>query len=206
MKVEVAWITPNAEGIMAYCARVSSSHQDNPDYAGLLKYCIQHKHWSVFEMANLCLEIQTTRAIARQILRHRSFSFQEFSQRYAQVQEFATIKPRRQDHKNRQSSHDDLSVADTLWFQSGLAFLNEEAMHFYQECLKRGIAKESARFALSENAMTRMYMNGSVRSWIHYIQLRTGPETQLEHRDVANEVKKLFCRELPITAEALGWL
>lgn len=202
--VELIHATPDAEKLMAYCARVSSSNQDNPDLA-LLGYCIKHSHWSVFEMATMCLEITTSRGIAPQILRHSSFRFQEFSQRYAIPTEVCIYEPRRQDSKNRQSSHDDLSpetkagfkeVQQNIWNTSRLA---------YQWAIDKGIAKECARFLLPMNTQTRLYMHGTVRSWIHYIQLRTTLGTQKEHRDIALAARQIFANLFPITAEALGW-
>jgi thymidylate synthase (FAD) len=202
--VELIHHTFEAEKVMAYCARVSSSNQENPNL-DLLKYCIKHGHWSVFEMASMCLEITTSRGIAPQILRHRSFSFQEFSQRYAIPKDVCLYEPRRQDDKNRQSSHDDLppeikaafkEIQQNIWNTSQLA---------YQWAMSNGIAKESARFLLPMNTQTRLYMHGSVRSWIHYIQLRTTPGTQKEHRDIALAAQRIFATLFPITAEALDW-
>ena len=206
MKVKLISITPDAEKTIGYCARVSNpKNQDNPDVAGLLKFCIKHGHWSIFEMANMVVEINTTRGIAAQILRHRSFSFQEFSQRYAKAQGFEYVKPRRQDNKNRQNSFDDLSEDDRTWFEYTHQRIQDATSAFYEEALERGIAKETARFMLPLSTKTRMYMNGTVRSWIHYIKLRTDPSTQKEHQDIANEIKGIFREEFPIISEALEW-
>ena len=205
-KVNLVWATPEAEKVIGYCARVSNpKNQKNPKVAGLLKFCIKHGHWSIFEMANMTVEINTNRGIAAQILRHRSFSFQEFSQRYSEAQGFEEIRPRRQDEKNRQNSFDDLSETDVEWFQESLHRVENMAMDLYNTALDRAIAKESARFLLPMSTETRMYMNGTARSWIHYIQLRTDKSTQKEHRDIAEAVKNIFIEQFPITSEALGW-
>ena len=205
-KVNLVWATPEAEKVIGYCARVSNpKNQKNPKVAGLLKFCINHGHWSIFEMANMTVEINTNRGIAAQILRHRSFSFQEFSQRYSEAQGFEEIRPRRQDEKNRQNSFDDLSETDVGWFQESLHRIENMAMDLYNTALDRAIAKESARFLLPMSTETRMYMNGTARSWIHYVQLRTDKSTQKEHRDIAEAVKNIFVEQFPITSEALGW-
>lgn len=206
MSTKLISLTCDAEKNIGYCARVSNpKNQDNPDVAGLLRFCIKHGHWSIFEMANMVVEIETSRGIAAQILRHRSFSFQEFSQRYAEAQGFEEVKPRRQDKKNRQNSLDDLHKHDKEWFKNVLSEQNRRSYSQYKEALSRGIAKESARFLLPLNTKTRMYMNGTVRSWIHYIELRTHESTQKEHRDIANEIKGIFSQHLPIITDALGW-
>nr|AIA15744.1 Thymidylate synthase complementing protein [uncultured bacterium] len=205
-EVRLISLTPRAEETMAYCARVSNpDNQDNPQVAGLLKYCIKHGHWSVFEQANMVLEINTCRAIAPQILRHRSFSFQEFSQRYARATHFVAHQARRQDQKNRQNSIDDLDSATQAWFLSAQSEIWELAHARYSEALERGIAKESARALLPLSTATRLYMNGTVRSWIHYIQLRSGVETQLEHRRIALRCRDIFKENLKEVAAALGW-
>lgn len=195
MKVNLVWATPDIEEKVAYCARVSNpSNQNNTETAGkLLAYLVKNKHWSPFEMANVCMEIETTRDIARQILRHRSFSFQEFSQRYAEVQEFSIRECRMQDNKNRQNSltTDDFALQD--WWQAVQNRVKSEAEFMYQAALNRGIAKEQARALLPEGlAMSRMYMNGTLRSWLHYIEVRTDPSTQKEHRDVAEACKSVL--------------
>ncbi len=206
MSCKLVWMTPDAERLMGYCARVSNpQNQDNPNVAGLLRYCIKHGHWSVFEMADLCIEIKTTRSISAQILRHRSMHFQELSQRYAVVQSIERVRPRRQDPANRQSSHDDLPLETIEWFQTAAGDLAEQAQRVYDEALSKGIAKESARFVLPLASATTLYMKGTVRDWIHYINLRTSEDTQLEHRQVAEECQRIFADQLPIVAQALGW-
>jgi len=200
---KLIWITPDAEKIIAYCARVSSSNQDNPDIKGLLKYCAKHGHWSVFEMANMCIEINTTRAISAQILRHRSFSFQEFSQRYASVEQDLEIPQlRRQDLKNRQNSINDLDKEMVENIQGEIIEHFKKTKDLYRKILNLGVAKECARSILPMNSPTRMYINGSVRSWIHYLQVRTHESTQLEHRIVALQIKEIFKKELPIIYDA----
>lgn len=198
--------TPNAEEIIAYCARVSSPHQDNPEISGLLRYCIRNQHWSIFEMANMMIEIETSRAISQQILRHRSFSFQEFSQRYAAATEAIIYPARRQDEKNRQNSIDDMSEVDQRWFEDAQHDVQRLAFEVYDEALNRGIAKEVARFLLPVSTKSKLYMNGTVRSWIHYLQLRTHESAQLEHRAIANSCKDLFIEQFPVISEALGWV
>ena len=209
MQVSLVSITPDAEKTMAHIARVSNpNNQDNPNYSGLLRYCIKHNHWSVFEQSSMTLEIETTRAIAAQILRHRSFTFQEFSQRYAQSNELGKIELpdlRRQDKKNRQNSTDDLDpkLVDTLNRQMNTLF--SSALSLYNQMLEDGVAKECARMVLPLCTPTRIYMTGSVRSWIHYIELRSANGTQKEHMDIANECKSLFIETFPTIAEALEW-
>lgn len=196
--------TRDAEKLMAFCARVSSSNQDNPDLA-LLKYCLTHGHWSVFEMASMCLEITTSRAISPQILRHRSFSFQEFSQRYAKATEFVLYDARRQDVKNRQNSIDDLPEDTKDWFIAAQKEAWNLTQHLYQRALAKGIAKECARMVLPMSTETTIYMHGTVRSWIHYLQARTAEGVQKEHRDLVLQAREIFRYEFPVTAEALGW-
>jgi len=203
---KLVWISPEAEKHIAYCARVSSSDQNNPEYARLIAYCIKHNHWSILEQANMCIEINTSRAISAQILRHRSFNFQEFSQRYASVQSCETYEARRQDDKNRQNSISDMSSEDQKWFEEQQKVVQENSERIYEEALAKGIAKEQARFLLPMASSTKMYMNGTIRSWVHYIQVRTDPTTQKEHRDIAEKIKEIFIEELPIIAEALGWI
>ncbi len=193
------------EGLIAYCARVSSPNQENPNYAKLLQFCIREGHWSVFEMVDMTLEITTTRAIAPQILRHRSFSFQEFSQRYAKASAYETYEARRQDHKNRQNSLDDFDEATKQWFRDVQQEVWEHSYKRYEEAIERGIAKESARALLPLNTVTRMYMKGSVRSWIHYFQIRCDAATQKEHRDIACAARDIFVQHFPTVAEALSW-
>jgi len=202
-------VTPDAEKQMAYCARVSNpNNQENPDYAKLLKYCITHQHWSIFEMASMTIEIVTTRGIAAQILRHRSFTFQEFSQRYADAGDLGNIevpKLRSQDHKNRQNSIDDLKPELLEEYNEAIAEHFKNAEELYSNLLKAGVAKECARFVLPLATPTKMYMSGSVRSWIHYIKLRSANGTQAEHMDIANSVKSIFVNEFPTIAKALEW-
>jgi thymidylate synthase (FAD) len=206
--VKLISVTPDSENIIAYCARVSSPQQDNPNIAGLLKYMIREGHWSPFEMANMVVEITTSRAIAQQILRHRSFSFQEFSQRYSAVDpnDYLLYYARRQDEKNRQNSIDDMSGEDVMWFQSAQHEVAEKAFSLYREAISKGIAKETARFLLPLNTKTKLYMNGTLRSWIHYIQLRS-PEhgTQKEHSDIVAQIKEIFIEQFPTISEALEW-
>lgn len=195
-----------AEELMVYCARVSSpSNQGNHETGErLLRYCMVHGHWSVFEMADMTVEVETSRAIAAQILRHRSFSFQEFSQRYAAATlGFEDVQPRRQDYQNRQASHDDLPVEIRAWFDRIERETVSYAIRNYESALAAGIAKESARFLLPLSVRTRLYMKGSVRSWIHYLQARDADGVQAEHRDVAREVRRIFAEAFPLTAKAL---
>ena len=209
MNVKLVTITPDAEKMMAYIARVSNpNNQENEKYAGLLKYCIKHNHWSVFEQATMTLEIETTRAIAAQILRHRSFTFQEFSQRYASTDHLGEIPIpdlRRQDEKNRQNSTDDLDefVKQKLELQIKTLFSSAEAL--YHQMLEEGVAKECARFVLPLATPTKIYMTGSCRSWIHYINLRSAHGTQKEHMEIARECACIFAGQFPAVAEALGW-
>ena len=206
--VKLIWATPNAEQLIVKMARVSApANQDNMDTAPrLLNYLIKHKHWSPYEMANLCVEIETTRGISAQILRHRSFSFQEFSQRYADVGELgSSIVPhlRRQDGKNRQNSIDDLSSDVIAGYYRRIGHLFEDAEHLYREMVSAGVAKECARNVLPIATKTRMYMNGTLRSYIHYLQVRTHESTQLEHRQIAEQIKDIFCEQFPIIGEAV---
>jgi thymidylate synthase (FAD) len=195
---------------MGYVARVSNpNNQENPKVAGLLSYCIKHNHWSVFEQAFMTLEVETTRGLAAQILRHRSFTYQEFSQRYADSSLLSETIPlpelRRQDSKNRQNSIDDIDPFVRQEFQIKMQKHFEEGMKLYQEMLDRNIAKECARFVLPLACPTKIYMTGSVRSWIHYIDLRSANGTQKEHMDIAKECQCIFAGQFPIVAEALGW-
>jgi thymidylate synthase (FAD) len=206
MACKLVWVTPDAERLMGYCARVSNpGNQENPNVSGLLAYCLKHGHWSVFEMADMCVEIQTTRGISAQILRHRSFHFQEFSQRYSVVQGIERAHPRRQDAKNRQSSHDDLPEETVSWFRRVQDEHFADAQRLYEEALDKGIAKESARFLLPMASATTIYMKGTVRDWIHYLNLRTDAGTQLEHRAIADACKAIFIEQFPAVAGALGW-
>ena len=209
MNVELISITPDAEKTMAHIARVSNpNNQDNPNYAGLLRYCIKHNHWSVFEQSSMTLQIETTRAIAAQILRHRSFTFQEFSQRYAQSNELGKIELpdlRRQDTKNRQNSIDDVDPFVKQKLEAQMITLFSSAQSLYNQMIEEGIAKECARMVLPLCTPTRIYMTGSARSWIHYIELRSANGTQKEHMDIANACKSIFIDTFPTIAEALEW-
>jgi len=211
-KVCLISVTPDAEKTMGYVARVSNpNNQDNPKVAGLLKYCIKHGHWSVFEQAFMTLEINTTRGIAAQILRHRSFTYQEFSQRYADSNllmgdgHIPVPDLRSQDHKNRQNSIDDISVEQKAFLQGRIHQYFVEGMDLYNELLREGVAKECARFVLPLATPTKIYMTGSVRSWIHYITLRSANGTQLEHMEIAKLCKQHFVCQFPQIAEALEW-
>ena len=211
MNVKLVTVTPNAEETMGYVARVSNpKNQDNPKVAGLLSYCIKHGHWSVFEQAHMTLEIETTRGLAAQILRHRSFTYQEFSQRYADSSMLSKVIPipelRRQDDKNRQNSIDDLDPFVVQDFELKMQRHFVEGMKIYKEMLDAGVAKECARFVLPLATPTKLYMTGSVRSWIHYINLRSAHGTQKEHMEIAENCRAIFNEQFPIVAEALGWV
>lgn len=208
--VKFVSITPNAEKLIAYCARVSNpSNQDNDNYAKLLRYCITHKHWSIFEQAFMTIEIITTRGIAAQILRHKSCNFQEFSQRYADTsllnEDIPLFELRRQDNKNRQNSIDDISDEIKAKWNTKIREHFAKSKALYDGMLKDGIAKESARFVLPLATPTKMYMSASIRSFIHWIELRSSNGTQKEHMDIANACKEIFIEQLPIIAEALEW-
>ena len=202
-------VTPDADKHIAYVARVSNpQNQENEKFSGLLKYCIKHGHWSVFEQAYMTLEINTTRAIAAQILRHRSFTYQEFSQRYADSNLLGVIELpelRRQDDKNRQNSIDDLEPEMVEKFNRQMNTLFSSAFGLYNQMLEAGVAKECARFVLPLATPTKIYMTGSCRSWIHYINLRSGHGTQKEHMDIANACKDIFVENFPSVSEALEW-
>ena len=209
-KVCLVSVTPDAEKTMGYVARVSNpANQENPKVAGLLSYCIKHGHWSVFEQAHMTLELNTSRGIAAQVLRHRSFTYQEFSQRYADTNLLSESIPvpdlRSQDHKNRQNSIDDIAQEEKSFFQGRIAQYFAEGMDLYNEMLDRGIAKECARFVLPLATPTKIYMTGSVRSWIHYITLRTANGTQKEHMDLAELCKQHFICQFPTVSKALEW-
>lgn len=210
MSVSLISVTPKAEETIAYCARVSNpaNQQNHETVDRLLSYCIRNQHWSIFEMANMVLEINTTRAISPQILRHRSFTFQEFSQRYASTLELGNLRLpqlRRQDDKNRQASHDDLDKDHTQMFYRRIAHLYAESEDLYHELLSQGVAKECARNVLPLSCPTRLYMNGTVRSWIHYINLRTDNGTQIEHKNIAEKARAIFIDQFPIISRALEW-
>jgi thymidylate synthase (FAD) len=204
--VKLIWSTPDAENLIAYMARVSNpENQDNPDYERLLRYLMKHQHWSPFEMVNVCMEIETTRDIARQILRHRSFSFQEFSQRYAKVDLWSLPNQvRLQDEKNRQNSIEVDDPELQQWWEDEQVKVIQQANQTYLEALGRGVAKEVARKVLPEGlVLSKMYMNGTLRSWIHYVQLRCGPETQKEHREVAEQCKTILQEIYPTVMKSL---
>ena len=211
MNVKLVSVTPDAEKTMGYVARVSNpANQDNPKVAGLLSYCIRHGHWSVFEQAHMTLEIETTRGLAAQILRHRSFTYQEFSQRYADVSHIREDIPlpelRRQDDKNRQNSIDDVDPAVVKRFNKDMRAHFDASIDLYKSMLHAGIAKECARFVLPLATPTRLYMTGSCRSWIHYINLRSAHGTQKEHMDLVEEVRKVFVGQFPAVSQALDWV
>ena len=210
MNVKLVSITPDAEQTMAYIARVSNpSNQDNEKYSGLLKYCIKHNHWSVFEQSSMSLEIETSRAIAAQILRHRSFTFQEFSQRCAAstaLGDFELPELRRQDTKNRQNSTNDLEPELIEKFEKQMITLFSSSKSLYEQMLSQGVAKECARMVLPLCTPTRIYMTGSCRSWVHYINLRSAHGTQKEHMQIAEECRKIFIEQFPNVSEALEWV
>lgn len=212
MKTNLIWITPEAEKVIQYCARVSNPKNQDKDNPKLLNYCIKEGHWSIFEMANMTIEIECSRTIARQIIRHRSFSFQEFSQRYASIDQLGQERfrvastPRRQDTKNRQNSIDDLDKETKRWFNAAQVGNWNYSHNLYKKALEKGIAKECARIFLPEGqCLSRIYMNGTIRSWMHYLNLRTGNGTQQEHVEVAESIKEIFVEQLPVISEALGW-
>ena len=210
-EIKFVSVTPDAEKTMAYVARVSNpKNQDNEKFAGLLRYCIEHGHWSVFEQAHMTVEINTTRGLAAQILRHRSFTFQEFSQRYADSslleEKIPVPELRRQDEKNRQNSTDDLDSMLVMGYNTRMRAHFNDAMTLYQDMLKDGVAKECARFVLPLATPTRLYMTGSCRSWVHYIDLRSAHGTQKEHMEVVESVRSIFKEQFPTVSEALGWM
>lgn len=203
-KAELVWVTPKAEELIARLARVSNpKNENNPEYVKLLSYLIKHKHWSPFEMASMCVEITTTRAIAPQILRHRSFSFQEFSQRYAEAIDADVPQLRRQDKKNRQNSIDDLPFELKIEFQDKINNIFDDCFDLYHDMLSHGVAKECARSVLPLNTQTRLYMSGTIRSWLHYIDLRGDDSTQLEHRQIARQIGQILAHNLPNVARAM---
>ena len=208
-QVKLVTVTPKAEETIGYIARVSNpKSQDNPNVSGLLGYCIKHQHWSVFEQAHMTLEIETTRGLAAQILRHRSFTFQEFSQRYANTNFLGAIPVpdlRRQDEKNRQNSIDDVPQKQVEFLQKEIQAYFAEGLDLYNELIREGIAKECARFVLPLATPTRLYMTGTLRSWIHYIDLRSGHGTQKEHMEIAEKCRDIFKEQFPIISEALEW-
>ena len=210
-QIKLISVTPDAEKTMAYVARVSNpQNQENEKFAGLLRYCIKHGHWSVFEQAHMTLEINTTRGLAAQILRHRSFTYQEFSQRYQDVSHIREDIPlpelRSQDEKNRQNSVDDVDPAIVEKYNVKMRKHFDASIDLYKEMLHDGIAKECARFVLPLATPTRLYMTGSVRSWIHYIELRSAHGTQKEHMDLVENVRKVFIQQFPVVSQALDWV
>lgn len=210
MQTRLLWITPNAENYITYCARVSNpANQDNEKIAHLLQYCVNHQHWSVFETANACFEIETSRVISAQILRHRSFSFQEFSQRYADPTElgFESIELRRQAEKNRQSSLDPIDplIRGQILASKLVENALEDSRRKYKSLINAGISRETARMILPGATTTRMYMNGTIRSWIHYLDLRCAADTQKEHRQIALQIRNTLAVQLPVISQALGW-
>lgn len=205
--VKLVWVTPEAEKHILYMARVSNPDNQNSENTKLIAYLIRAHHWSPFEMVNMCAEITTSRAISAQLIRHRSFSFQEFSQRYAKVAETETYDARRQDPKNRQHSIDDMDEPTQTWFLNAQWNVYQHSTQLYSEALDRGIAKECARFLLPMASTTKLYMSGTARSWIHYIQLRTDESSaQKEHRDIARSIQELFRQSFPIVSKALQWM
>jgi len=209
-EVKLISVTPDAEKHIAYCARVSNpKNQDNDNFEGLLKYCIKNQHWSIFEHAFLTVEINTSLAIATQILRHRSFTFQQFSQRYADSTELQVKLPvpdlRRQDTKNRQNSTDNLDYNVKVNLQERIGKHFERSLSLYNEMLEKGVAKECARFVLPQATQTRLYMSGTLRSWMHYIDLRSAHGTQKEHMEVAEAIRCIFTCQFPTISSALGW-
>ena len=201
---KLVWVTPDAEKLIGKIARVSNpKNEDNPDYEKLLKYLIKHKHWSPFEMASMCVEITTTRAIAPQILRHRSFSFQEFSQRYAVATATDIPQLRRQDTKNRQNSINDMSIEDIAFCTDKIDQHFRESVDLYDYLLDKGVAKECARAVLPLNTVTRLYMSGTIRSWLHYVDLRGDNGTQAEHKLIARSIGEILDTELPTVSRAM---
>ena len=201
---KLIWITPDAEKLVGKIARVSNpANEDNPNVEGLLKYLIKHKHWSPFEMASMCVEIKTTRAIAPQILRHRSFSFQEFSQRYAVAVDAPIPKIRRQDEKNRQNSINDIPFDMRSRYYDKINAHFDQAFELYEEMLADGVAKECARAVLPINTETRLYMSGTIRSWLHYVDLRSAHGTQFEHIKIAEYVREILFKEVPTISHAM---
>jgi thymidylate synthase (FAD) len=203
-EVRLISITPKAEELILYCARVSSKNQNSKD-TRLIEYLIKHNHWSPFEMAHMVVEIKTTRAISAQILRHKSFSFQELSQRYTSVSDFFLADGRYQSAKNRQASYEELKEEDNEKFKELQRQIITYSYEAYKKALKMGVAREQARFLLPLSTMSKLYMAGNIRSFIHYVLVRTQEDTQKEHREIAEKIKEIMKRELPIISQALGW-
>lgn len=201
MSVSLISSTPNGEERLMYVARVSNPSNRNSGNSRLLAYCMKHGHWSVFEHAHMTLEIETSRAVSAQLIRHRSFTFQEFSQRYAQPTGFLFTAARRQDTTNRQNSIDDLPFTTKDWFMEKQREVFEHAKQVYDEALNRGIAKECARMVLPMATKTTICMTGNVRSWVHYLLERTKPSTQYEHRAIALKAEQVFADEYPTVYE-----
>jgi len=208
MNTKLVSVTPNSENTIMYIARVSNPDNQTSGSTKLLGYCIKHGHWSVFEHASMTIEIETSRAIATQILRHRSFTFQEFSQRYAEISNDSIeyYEARRQDSKNRQNSIDDMNLADKLWFKTAQEKIWNTSISSYKEAISRGIAKEQARMLLPLNTKTKIYMTGNLRNWIHYIDLRSANGTQKEHMNIAESIKQIFITQFPNISKAKGWI
>lgn len=206
MDVKLISATPTPEKMILFCARVSNPKNQNSENTNLIKYLIDHKHWSPFELCNFVFEIKTSRAIAQQILRHRSMSFQELSQRYAKVDTYEIYPARLQAKNNRQSSLETNDEELQRWFETAQHEVNSISHQYYTEALRRGIAKEQARFLLTLATSTTLYMNGSLRSYIHYIENRDSEHAQLEHQEIARAVKNILVDLAPHTAEALGWI
>ena len=205
MNVKLFDVTPEAERVIARTARVSSDHPDNPEYVKLLRYMIAHAHWSPFEMACMTVQVDTSRMIAPQILRHKSMFFQERSLRYAEAVEFELYEARMQAGNNRQSSVDEAPLHLMLWWEKEQRRIQEICKQSYDDAISFGIARECARAVLPLSTGTTMFIRGTIRSWIHYLQLRTQPDTQKEHRDIAEACKAIFVEQLPTVSEALGW-
>ena len=196
--------TPDGENLIAYMARVSNpNNQDNPDYNRLIRYLIKHKHWSPFEMVSMCVEIETTRSVAAQILRHRSFSFQEFSQRYSKTNKAQPTNIRRQDIKNRQNTIDDIDAFTVQDFQVKQQSLFDLSYKLYEEMLAAGVAKECARDVLPLSTPTKLYMHGTLRSWLHYCDLRCDNGTQLEHKQIADDIRLIIAKQFPLCYQAM---
>lgn len=201
---KLVWITPDAEKVIGYCARVSNpANQNNPNVAGLLRYCIKNKHWSIFEMASMCLEIKTTRAISAQLLRHSSMSFQEFSQRYAETTEIDMPLLRTQDTKDRQNSIDDLDMKDKYFYTKKVKEYFDMGLDLYKQMLSKGIARECARAVLPMNSVSTIMISGNMRSWLHYCDLRMGNGTQWEHKQIASKAQRIFREHCPSICEAM---
>ena len=195
--VELIDVTKDAEMIIMRNARVSNPNNEKSTNTNILKYCFEKAHWSIFEQSYMTIRIETSRAMSAQLIRHKSFSFQEFSQRYAKVMDYVVCEPRRQDLKNRQNSINDLAVETMEWFAKAQDEHFQNSMSLYNQCLEKGVAKECARMLLPMSSKTVVNMSGNIRSWIHYLQVRMGPDTQAEHREIASAIAEIFKKELP---------